>query len=420
VRRRILVVALSAVLLAVLLLGVPLTVAIQRNAVSEERGELERAALRAATAVSPSFRSGDPVELPASPSPIEVTLYDTSGHRVTGPGPATLAAARTAASSGGVVDADGDGTLAEAVPVSVDEQVIGIVAAASPTSDVRTTLTRQFLELAVLAFVAIAGAGAFAFWQSQRLARPLRELAQAATRMGTGDFGARAPHSGVPEIDETADALATTAGRLSAYVERERAFSARASHQLRTPLTRLRLELEAGMVDEALATTDHLSQTVDDVLALTREERPQGWEFGLEPVLTEIVDAWHGTFALDDRPLRLRVDASLEVAASEAAVRQVLQVLLDNAYRHGAGVVTVTGREAAGVVAVDVTDRGTAPVPWPPPTGTSTGMGLALARSLAQSLGGRLLLDQAEDGTRFTLLVPQSGQWQVDGGNVAP
>jgi signal transduction histidine kinase len=311
VRRRILVVALSAVLMAVLLLGGPLAIAIQRNAVSEERGELERAALRAATVVSPSFRTGDPVELPAAPSPIEVALYDTNGNRVTGPGPASLTAARSAASSGSVVDADGDGTLGEAVPVSVDERVIGVVVAASPISDVRATLRRQFLELGVLALAALAGAGAFAFWQSQRLTRPLRELAGAATRMGTGDFGARAPYSGVPEIDETADALATTAARLSAYVDRERAFSARASHQLRTPLTRLRLELEAGMVDDALATADHLSRTVDDVLALTRVEHPQGSAFELEPVLAEIVQAWHGTLALDDRPLRLRVESPL-------------------------------------------------------------------------------------------------------------
>jgi signal transduction histidine kinase len=90
-------------------------------------------------------------------------------------------------------------------------------------------------------------------------------------------------------------------------------------------------------------------------------------------------------------------------------VRQVLQVLLDNAYCHGAGAVTVVGREAAGVVAVDVADRGTTRIPWPPPSGTSTGIGLGLASTLAQSLGGRLLLHQDENGTRFTLLVPQSG-----------
>src|SRR3954452_10591969 len=178
-------------LLAVLVLGVPLAVAIQRNGISEERGELERAALRAATAVSPSYRTGDPVELPAARSPIQVTLYDTAGNRVTGPGPATLAEARTSADRGAVVDADRGGTLAEAVPVSVDEQVIAVLVAASPTADLRAALVRQFAELSALGLVAWAGAGVFAYWQSRRLTRPLRELANAATRMGAGDFGAR-------------------------------------------------------------------------------------------------------------------------------------------------------------------------------------------------------------------------------------
>ncbi|GAA1151942.1 HAMP domain-containing sensor histidine kinase [Nocardioides aquiterrae] len=418
-RRRILVVALSAVLLAVLLLGVPLAVAIQRDAVGEERGELERAALTAATAVSPSYRTGDPVELPAVTAPIEVSLYDPAGHLVTGPGARELEAARLAARTGRVEDADHGDVLAEAVPVSVDEEIIGVVVASSPRADLHATLARRFLGLTALGLVAFAGAGVFAYWQARRLTRPMRELARAATRMGAGDLGARAERSGVPEIDETADALATTAVRLSAFVDRERSFSARASHQLRTPLTRLRLELEAGMVSEALATADHLSQVVDDVLAVTREPAPHASGFAVEPVLADVVDAWHGTFALDGRPLRLRVDAGLTAGASEAAVRQVLQVLLDNAYRHGAGAVTVTGREASGVVAIDVVDRGGSPVPWPPAESGGR-MGLALARTLARSQRGRLLLSQDEDGTRFTLLVPRSGAEQVDPGTVGP
>jgi signal transduction histidine kinase len=399
------VAALSAVLLAVLLLGIPLAIAIQRNAVSEERGELERAALRAATVVSPTYRTGDPVELPATPPPIQVSLYDASGHLVTGPGPADLGDVRRAARTGRVVDADQAGVLAEAVPVSVDERVIGVVVASSPVGDLYSTLIRQYLGLTLLGMVALGGAGAFAYWQSRRLTRPMRELAHAATRMGSGDFSARAPGSGVPEIDMTAAALNATAERLSAFVDRERSFSARASHQLRTPLTRLHLELEAGMVDEALATTEHLSQTVDDVLSVTREPQPQGPGFTLEPVLAEIADTWRGTFALDDRPLRLRVDGVLTVAASEPAVRQVLQVLLDNAYRHGVGAVTMTGRDTSGVVAIDVADRGVEAISWPP-VSSGGGMGLALAQTLAQSQGGRLLLAQDEAGTRFTLLVP--------------
>jgi signal transduction histidine kinase len=97
----------------------------------------------------------------------------------------------------------------------------------------------------------------------------------------------------------------------------------------------------------------------------------------------------------------------------------VLQVLLDNAYRHGTGAVTVRGREAAGVVAVDVADRGSAAIPWPPVQAAGR-MGLALASTLAQSQGGRLLLAQDDGGTRFTLLVPRSGRLQVERGTIDP
>src|SRR3954454_211697 len=90
VLRRILVVALSAAALAVVLLGVPLAVAIQRNVVAEERGELERAALQGAATVSPTYRSGDPVELPATDAGIHLAAYTSDGRKVTGDGPSHL------------------------------------------------------------------------------------------------------------------------------------------------------------------------------------------------------------------------------------------------------------------------------------------------------------------------------------------
>jgi signal transduction histidine kinase len=87
-------------------------------------------------------------------------------------------------------------------------------------------------------------------------------------------------------------------------------------------------------------------------------------------------------------------------------VRQILQVLLDNALRHGAGEVTVTARDSGGTVAIDVQDRGTEQVEWPPPGATPQPLGLAMARSLAESQDGRLMLDSDSSRTCFTLLVP--------------
>jgi signal transduction histidine kinase len=212
--------------------------------------------------------------------------------------------------------------------------------------------------------------------------------------------------SRVPEIDRTADALTATARRLGDQINREQAFTSRASHQLRTPLTRLQLELESGLVAEALGTAEHLSRTIDDVLALAREPLDPTSSFDVEELLTACATEWRGVFASDDRPLRLVVEDPPFAAASRTAVRQVLQVLIDNAYRHGRGVVTLTARPSGTAVAIDVADQGSGQIDLPVATPGSGGLGLSMARSIAESQGGRLLVADTEIGTRLTLLVP--------------
>lgn len=414
-RRRILAVALSAVGLAVLLLGAPLAVAIQSNAVTQARGELERTALQAAGTVSPEYQTGDPVELPASRN-IDVALYDASGVRVTGRGPAKLEAELRPALHGSVADGDSGSSYLEAVPVSADESVIGVIRTASSRADVRSAVTRDLLALTALAVLALLGAGLLAYWQARRLSGPMRRLADAAADLGAGDFSVQPPVSGVPEIDRTSAALTVTAARLSEQIERERSFAAHASHQLSTPLTRLRLELEGGLAGEpaelpaaareALVTAEDLSRTVEEVLELARRSTAPTEAFAVEPLLTAIVTQWRGAFASADRPLRLVVEDPPLASASRVAVRQILQVLLDNAFQHGAGEVTVTARESGGTVAIDVADRGSHEVVWPAPDVSPQPLGLAMARSLAESQGGRLLLSSDGSGTCFTLLVP--------------
>jgi signal transduction histidine kinase len=415
VRRRILTVALSAVLLAVILLGAPLAVAIRSNAVNQARGELERVALQAAVTVSPTFLGGDPVELPTSRS-VDIGLYDPSGAKVTGQGPDALDPELRAALQGSVTDGTDETAYLEAVPVSAEESVIGVVRTASPRADVRATVTKDLLGLTALAVIALLGAGLLAYRQARRLSRPMQVLADAATELGAGNFSVRPPMSGVPEIDRTSAALIATAGQLAEQLDRERAFAAQASHQLRTPLTRLRLELEAGLagppaalagsVGDALGTAEGLTQTVEEVLALARRATSPSEPFEVDALLNQLIASWQGTFASADRPLRLVFDDPPQAAASPAAIRQVVQVLLDNAWRHGEGAVVVTARSSGAALAIDVVDHGQGTVTWPDVDLDVQPLGLTMARSLAESQGGRLLLDSDSRQTRFTVLVP--------------
>jgi signal transduction histidine kinase len=108
----------------------------------------------------------------------------------------------------------------------------------------------------------------------------------------------------------------------------------------------------------------------------------------------------------------------LVAKASPSVVSEVIGVLVDNAYRHGSGAVTVMARAAAGSIAVDVEDEGQGFSGDPEPAferhsgsadGEGHGIGLDLARSLALAEGGRLLVTRAGPAPVLTLLLPRRG-----------
>ncbi|MGI8522779.1 MAG: ATP-binding protein [Nocardioides sp.] len=402
-RTRIVRVALVSAVVAVLLLGVPLAVVISRLLVSGERNELEREALRAAVSVSPSYAEGDQVELPTPSGGVDLGVYDLSGARIAGTGPSRLDT--SPAPSGTVFSSDIGDDLVVVLPVTSGERVIAEARASSARTSIERRVAWWWLGIAGLAGVSMLAAWLLARWQGARLVRPLSALRGNATRLGEGDFSVRSAPAGVVEIDDVGAALDRTAGRLESTLERERSFTAWASHQLRTPLTRLQLEIENDGDRAALqGIADQLALTVEDVLAAARPSGQSGG-FALDPVLEQLRRHWHAAFAERGRPLRLRSSEGLESSASEAAVRQVVQVLLDNALRHGRGEVVIHSRSAHGAVAIDVTDEGTGP-------GLSLsdlpegGLGLRMALSLALAERGRLLVERTTDGTRFTLLLP--------------
>lgn len=427
-RRRIVTLAVLAAVLATSLFGVPLAVGVAQYFLGDERNEAEHAADVAAISVAADLvRGARPDDLASAEGDLALGLYATDGALLTGSGPPTAEQVVLAAGGGQVTSADDvGGLLVVAVPVTDGDQVTGIVRAASDYSAVRLRIVTAWALMFGLGVAAVSATFVVARWQARRLAAPLEALSAAAQQLGEGDFSVRTGVSGIPEIDSAGASLTTTAGRLGAMVARERAVSADASHQLRTPLTGLRLGLETALesadptvlrraVVAGIDSADRLERTIEDLLALARDTGRDGSELPIRAVVGDAVDAWQPALVSTGRELRSMVEDRLPVStASAAAVRQVVGVLLDNAVVHGRGTITVTVRDAGGVIAVDVTDEGPGVPDGADPftrragSATGHGIGLPLARTLAEAEGGRLRLSSPAPPV-FSLLLPAAG-----------
>jgi len=426
--RRRLVIAITAVAAAaVCLFALPLAVVLERNYREEELLRLQRDTVAAARQIDLGTSSDDPIELPETDTH-RFAIYDLSGRRVAGgaaDGPSTAdAVVREVIRDRRPGVRSPDGTLVAAVPLLAREAVVGAVRASRSDRVVAARAHRSWWGLAGVSAALVALAAAAAVLLARRLAAPLERVAQAARRLGDGDFSVRAPTSSIAEANAVAEALNATATRLGDLVARERAFSTDASHQLRTPLAALRLELEAMQLADtapegvglAIAQVDRLQQTIETLLAVARDKPGAGAKTAdLVAVVSAAEARWRSRLARDGRSLRTdcrQAAPGVAVQATPEIVGEILDVLVDNAHRHGAGAVTIALRELDNWRALDVSDEGegvSAPESVFERRGSQApdhGIGLALARSLAHAEGGRLTLAAAGPHPRFTLLLP--------------
>lgn len=427
-RVRIVALTVLAAALAVSLFAVPLAAVVVRNALAEERATLERLADLAALTVQEDLTDDEmPDRLPDVPGETRLALYDDEGVRILGDGPGRDDGIALRAVRGAVTRSDTDDDLVVGVPVTGEGDVYGVVRASISRAQVYSRLASTWLAMGGLGAGALAAAWLIAHYLARRLARPLEELSESARRLGEGDFSVTHPSSAIPEIDAVGGSINVTARRLDELLARERAFSADASHQLRTPLAGWRLEMEEALdspeadlrraILRSLRSADRLERTLDELLTLARDTRGSIAErLDLGSQLAEVEHVWRPRLAAGGRVLMLTLEPQLPAAqASAAAVRQILTVLLDNATTHGAGTVRVAARDVGGALAVDVADEGDG-IGMPDDelfarrqvgTGTGSGIGLALARRLAEAEGGRLVLSERHPPV-FTLLVPSA------------
>lgn len=409
--------------LAVVLFAVPLGLVFERIQRGEELLRLQRDTVAATREIDIEPGLLDPIELPSDPK--ELAVYATDGRRIAGRGGPAVAddVVRQALETQAPADSSRGGRLVVAVPLVANERLTGVVRAERDDGEATTSAYERWWFLLGVAVGVVGLAIVAAVVLGRRLAQPLERLADAARRLGEGDFAVRAQSAGVREVDEVAGALNAAAGRLDDLVSRERAFSADASHQLRTPLTALRIELEAmelrddapPQLPAALAQVDRLQNTIDTLLAVARDAPRSANVAPLRELLDDAESRWRDPLTARGRSLRVRIeDPTMRAWASSSVLREIVDVLLDNAVRHGSGAVDVHARRIGGSVAVDVADEGGGPALDPEevfirraggPGGH--GIGLALARSLAHAEGGQLQLTRTGPPV-FTLFLPSS------------
>jgi signal transduction histidine kinase len=343
----------------------------------------------------------------------------------------------------------GDTEVRRTMPSPSDEARVRVVArvagshvvlAAAPLDDVDAGVDALRNTLLVVIPLVAAVLAALSWWLVGRTLRPVETIRSRVAEITDTNLDQRVP---VPATDDEIARLATTMNamleRLDAAAERQRRFVADASHELRSPLARMRSELEVdarnpGSADLAATHRSLLEEVValnrltDDLLHLARADAPDA-RLRREPV------------DLDDLVLReaerIRVDRELRVDLAGVSAAQVVgdreqlaravRNLSENAARHARTQVAFSVRERAETAEVVVADDG----PGIPPdqrarvferftrldeartgAGGGTGLGLPIALEIATRHGGTITIDgEHSPGTAFVLSLPRA----VDG-----
>jgi signal transduction histidine kinase len=390
-----------------------------------------------------------------------VTLIET------GPLPQVLAAgadegfAQLVASDGEVLAFTPSLTADEPLPIDVPADsgdIVQTIEVPQVDDDLFRVLTRSIPGTATLhvgttydvvaeSTVALVGAlawiipllvfaiGGVVWWLVGGTLRPVEEIRAEVAEIGATDLGRRVPRPGTEdEIDRLAETMNEMLGRLETSVERQQRFVADASHELRSPLTRLRSELEVDLAGDSdpgqRATLESLldevigmQAIVEDLLFLARSDAGQAGRDFHELDLDDLVLA-------EARRIQSRQQVTVDVSAvSGAQVRgdtgqltRAIRNLMDNAERHAAGRIGLSLSELGEDAVLVVTDDG----PGIPDSDASriferftrvdeartagaggTGLGLAISREIVERHDGSLALLPADGaGARFELRIP--------------
>jgi signal transduction histidine kinase len=443
VRRRLLLSYLSITLFVLIALGLPLGVS---YANTERRRLADEVAQDAASFVhraggffdgrTDESRLQQAIDAYTARQRAHVVLTDAAGD--------VVVASRTAAPPGL------GSAVTLALPVRSAGAVEGTVVLEVSEEPVDRRIRNNWLLLGALGGAILLVVGLVSTLLARSFTKPLDALDRGAARLGDGDLSTRVEvPDDPPELAGLARSFNATAERLEALVRSQQAFVADASHQLRTPLSALRLRLEnleaelpaegaSDDIERSLAEVQRLSQLVDSLLVLTRADAerrpPESVDVG--EVLANRRDAWSAFAA--ERGVEIRVDTGVvHVRSVRGRLEQVLDNLLSNALdvAPDGTAIRVSLATDANWAIVSVRDAG----PGIPPEqrvrafdrfwrggaarrdGGGFGLGLPIVRQLVVADGGDVSLgDAPEGGLAVVLRLPLAPAAPVPNAQDAP
>lgn len=292
-----------------------------------------------------------------------------------------------------------------------------------PRERARREITNHWLSWGALA---LSLALAVAWLIASRISRPLKAMARSAMAVGRGQTPEPLPTDGADELRELAGAFNTMAQDLARHEQDRSEVLAGISHDLRTPLTRLRLEAEMSMVDEAardavVADIEQMEAVISQFMDYARGDRGEALaRIDLSGLLVALVERQ----AAVGRNFAVEIADLPPLMLAPKAITRAITNLIDNAWKYGGGVTLLSAYQHEQTIQIDIQDAG----PGIPASeiermkrpftrlegartdANGTGLGLAIVERIARQHGGRLeLLAAPGSGLLARLVLPLGG-----------
>jgi heavy metal sensor kinase len=329
------------------------------------------------------------------------------------------------------------------MPVMEGGRVIHVIQVGMSLESLYVTRSRFLLIMAGVLPLGLLFAGGGGWLLARRALAPVDRMTQAARRISAQHLAERLEESGAGDkLDRLASTLNAMLGRLDDAFQQIRQFSADASHELQTPVTILKGELEVALraprsaaayqrhLQSALEEVDRIAMLVDGLLLLARADtgvlRLAQQPVDLAQLVQEVYEQTRGLAATRQVSLALGALAPVTILGDYERLRQLLLNLVDNGlkYTPAGGRVTLSVQEEGGKICLRVADTGIGLDPAEQPqvfqrfyrtpaaraqARQGAGLGLCIVQSIAAAHGGNVHIDSTPgQGSTFTVQFPLS------------